>query len=257
MCMPKAVVFFDSDGTLLRDDKLLAKSTLTAIEQLRQNDVLPVVATGRNIFEIQYVLDQTGIDSIVSANGSYVQYQGRKLDAAVIPTPLIEAFNAFAAKQGDPVAWFNNRRFALSRETAATRENFALLKLDAKVNPDWYQTHEVNFMFVFNTDKEALYNRQFAGQLDLVRNNPRGLDTMLAGVSKRTGILKLLAEAGLTGIPTYGFGDELNDEPMLKLVDHPVVMGNGNPKMKALAEYVTGDNMHDGIGQGLRHFQLI
>ncbi|KRN18684.1 Cof-type HAD-IIB family hydrolase [Lacticaseibacillus camelliae] len=255
--MPKAVVFFDLDGTLLRDDKSLAKSTLTAIDQLRQNDVLPVIATGRNIFEIQYVLDQTGIDSIVSANGSYVQYQGRKLDAAVIPQPLIEAFNAFAAKQGDPVAWFNNQTFALSRETEATRENFALLKLDAKVIPDWYQTHEVNFLFVFNTGKEDLYNRQFAGQLDLVRNNPRGLDTMMAGVSKRTGILTLLNEAGLSGTPTYGFGDELNDEQMLKLVDHPVVMGNGNPKMKALADYVTSDNMHDGIVQGLQHFTLI
>lgn len=255
--MPKAVVFFDLDGTLLRDDKSLAKSTLDAIDKLRQNDVLPVVATGRNIFEIQYVLDQTGIDSIVSANGSYVQYQGRKLDAAVIPQPLIEAFNAFAEKQGDPVAWFNNQTFALSRETAATRENFALLKLDAKVITDWYQTHEVNFLFVFNTDKEDLYNRQFAGQLSLVRNNPRGLDTMMAGVSKRTGILTLLNEAGLSGTPTYGFGDELNDEQMLKLVDHPVVMGNGNPKMKALADYVTGDNMHNGIVQGLQHFALI
>lgn len=257
MRMPKAVVFFDLDGTLLQDDKSLAPSTLKAIDQLRKNDVLPVVATGRNIFEIQYVLDQTKIDSIVSANGSYVQYEGRKLDAEVIPKPLIERFNAFAQRQGDPVAWFNNQTFALSRETAATRENFALLKLDAQVDPTWYQTHEVNFLFVFNTDKEDLYNREFAGKLSLVRNNPRGLDTMLAGVSKRTGILTLLKEAGLTGTPTYGFGDELNDEQMLKLVDHPVVMGNGNPKMKALAEYVTAGNMQDGIRQGLQHFDLI
>lgn len=255
--MPKAVVFFDLDGTLLQDDKTLATSTLKAIDALRLHHVLPIIATGRNVFEVQYVLDQTKIDSIVSANGSYVQYHGQKLSAAVIPKRLVQDFNDFAAAQGDPVAWYNNVTFALSQESAATRENYALLGLDATVDPTWYQHNDVNFMFVYNETKAHLYTKRFQGQLDLVRNNVRGLDTMLTGVSKRTGILRFLQAANLEQVPTYAFGDSLNDEPMLRLVDHAVVMGNGDPKMKALAEYVTTDNMHDGISHGLRHFHLI
>lgn len=255
--MPKAVVFFDLDGTLLQDDKTLATSTLQAIDALRAQHVLPIIATGRNVFEVQYVLDQTKIDSIVSANGSYVQYHGQRLSAAVIPPHLVQDFNDFAGLQGDPVAWYNNTTFALSQENAATRENYQLLGLDATVDPSWYRHHDVNFMFVYNTDKEARYTKRFAGQLDLVRNNVRGLDTMLTGVSKRTGILRFLQAANLENCPTYAFGDSLNDAPMLRLVDHPIVMGNGDPQMKALAEYVTTDNMHDGIGHGLRHFHLI
>jgi HAD-superfamily hydrolase, subfamily IIB len=67
--MYQAVVFFDLDGTLLQDDKTLSSTVIQAITQLRQNHVLPVIATGRNLFEIQYVLQQTGIDSAVRPMG--------------------------------------------------------------------------------------------------------------------------------------------------------------------------------------------
>ncbi|WP_249126405.1 HAD hydrolase family protein, partial [Lactiplantibacillus plantarum] len=45
--MYQAVVFFDLDGTLMQDDKTVAASSVRAIQQLRANHVLPVIATGR------------------------------------------------------------------------------------------------------------------------------------------------------------------------------------------------------------------
>ncbi|MBP0485245.1 HAD-IIB family hydrolase, partial [Sagittula salina] len=72
--MYKAVVFFDLDGTLFDNQKNVSDDNIAAINQLRENNILPVISTGRNIFEIQYVIDATGINSLVSANGSYVQY---------------------------------------------------------------------------------------------------------------------------------------------------------------------------------------
>lgn len=255
--MYNAVAFFDLDGTLLLDDKSLAPNVIQAISELQHNHILPVVSTGRNLFEVQYVLDQTNIDSIVSANGSYVEYEGKKLSAEVISTKLIEEFNAFANAQGDPVAWFNHENFALSQETPVTDENFKLLGLTARVLPDWYQVHQINFLFVFNFDKEELYQKRFKNKLSLVRNNPRGLDTMVTGVSKKTGIEQLLKFARLRDLPTYAFGDQLNDLEMFDLVDHPVAMANGNPIVKQKAEFVTTSNMNDGIVNGLKHFNLI
>ena len=40
----QAVVFFDLDGTLMQDDKTVAASSIQAIQQLRANQILPVVA---------------------------------------------------------------------------------------------------------------------------------------------------------------------------------------------------------------------
>jgi Cof subfamily protein (haloacid dehalogenase superfamily) len=253
----KSIVFFDLDGTLLLNDKSLSADTIHAVRELRQNNILPVIATGRNLFEVQYVLKACGIDAIVSANGSYVQYAGKPLHAEYIPQNLITRFNTFAKKRGDAVAWFNSRAFGLDGRNEYTDENFRLLHLLPDVNQRWYQQNPVNFMFVFNFNHEKIYQQKFAGELSLVRNNPRGLDTMLAGVSKKTGIRYLLDKAQLTGIPTFGFGDQLNDLQMFDMVDHAICMGNGNPEAMRRAEYVTSSNMTGGILQGLRHYGLI
>lgn len=255
--MKKAVVFFDLDGTLFDDQKNVLPSSIAAIHEMQAHDVLPVIATGRNVFEIQDVLDETGIDAVVSANGSYVQYQGRKLSAAVIAPDLLRDLTAFANQQGDPLGYFNNTGFRLSQANQDTTDNFKLLRLDAQVAPDWYRQQDINFLNVFNRDKEDLYNRHFAGQLSFVRNNPRALDTMVTGVTKQTGIQTFLQRAHLTDVQTYAFGDGLNDLQMFDEVDVPISMGNGVPQAKAKASYVTASNQADGIVKGLRHFHLI
>lgn len=65
-------LFFDNE-------KNVSKENIAAVNELRENNILPIISTGRNIFEIQYVIDETGINSLVSANGSYVQYEGKKI----------------------------------------------------------------------------------------------------------------------------------------------------------------------------------
>lgn len=253
----KAVVFFDLDGTLFDDDKHVLPESVAAIKEMQQNHILPVIATGRNVFEIQYVLDGTGIDSVVSANGSYVQYQGEELFQEAIDTAVLEAFTAFANEQGDPVAYYNNRGFALTKSSTDVVNNYQTLRLDVNIDPERYLKEPINFMNVFNRDKEVMYNDRFAGELTLVRNNRVCLDIMKSGVTKRSGLERLLKEARLQNVPTYAFGDQLNDLEMFASVDNAIVMGNGNPKDKEVADFITTSNTTDGIVNGLRHYHLI
>ncbi|PWG01082.1 Cof-type HAD-IIB family hydrolase [Levilactobacillus bambusae] len=255
--MYQAIVFFDLDGTLFDNQKELLPSSLSAIDELRETNILPVISTGRNIFEVQYVLNETGIDSIISANGSYVVYAGSKLFAEELSKTDLAEITDYANAQGDPVAYFNSHEFRLSQQTDVTKENYKLLRLNPIVDDDWYKTHEVNFLNIFNSNKEEQYNAHFKGKFSLVRNNPRCLDTMKYGVSKQTGIQQMIKYAGLEGIKTYAFGDQLNDLQMFDQVDVPIVMENGNPEAKKKAAYVTTSNENDGIANGLRHFGLI
>ncbi|MFC6290022.1 Cof-type HAD-IIB family hydrolase [Levilactobacillus angrenensis] len=255
--MYQAIVFFDLDSTLFDDHKNVLPASIAAIHEMQQHHILPVIATGRNIFEIQYVLDATGIDSVVGANGSYVQFEGKRLTASIIDQSTLDAITAFANAHHDPLAYYNRAGFRLSQANADTTENFQLLRLNPVVDPEWYQHQEINFINVFNRDKDQLYHDEFAGQLDLVRNNPRCLDTMVHGVSKQSGIRALLAKAGLQDVKTYAFGDGYNDLQMFDEVDVPISMGNGVPEAKAKAAYVTTSNTTDGIVHGLRHFGLI
>lgn len=241
----------------MQDDKTVAASSVRAIQQLRANHVLPVIATGRNVFEVQDVMTTTGIDSIVSANGSYVAYQGQFLSAHELDKELLTDITHFANRQQNALAYYNNAGFALSHRDALTTSNYRALRQTARVAPHFYEHQHINFLLTFDPLNAAQYRQRYRGRLHFVRNNPRALDTMQWGVSKAVGIQDILTKAYLTKVPTYAFGDQLNDIEMFRMIQTPIAMGNGHPQVKQLARYVTADNMHGGIAQGLQHFDLI
>jgi HAD superfamily hydrolase (TIGR01484 family) len=49
----KALVFFDLDGTLLDTQSKISKENQQAIQALRQNNILPLIASGRSPQEIK------------------------------------------------------------------------------------------------------------------------------------------------------------------------------------------------------------
>lgn len=53
---PKAIVFFDLDGTLLTSDIQVADSTVAALDKLRANHIIPIMATGRSAFEVKHIM---------------------------------------------------------------------------------------------------------------------------------------------------------------------------------------------------------
>ncbi len=61
----------------------------------------------------------------------------------------------------------------------------------------------------------------------------------------------------ISGVPTYAFGDGVNDISMFEVVDHPIAMGNATEKLRPYAEYITDDNKSGGIVNGLKKYNLI
>ena len=61
--------------------------------------------------------------------------------------------------------------------------------------------------------------------------------------------------AEILGIPAYktmAIGDSGNDTDMLKRAGFSVVMGNAKQSIKKLADMVTKDNDHNGVGFAIR-----
>lgn len=261
--MYKAVVFFDLDGTLLKNDKSISMANADAMHQLEANHVLPVIATGRNIFEIKPLLQKTGINSVVSANGGYVMYENQPLATHPISRSVIRRLNQNAKVDDLAIAYYSNQSDAVTQNNQYVAKNYAMVKQSVpSVNPDWWVTNPVYMMLLFtpqipNVDQQMEYDADFRNELTFYRNGPYALDTVKYGVSKQTGIKELLADAGLENVPTYAFGDGNNDIPMLEEVDHPVAMANGLPNVRQKAEFVTGTNTGNGIIEGLQHFKLI
>lgn len=257
--MYKAIAFFDLDHTLLNEQTKVDDEVAEAMKQLKRNNVLPAISSGRNIFEITEIMNRTEIDTVVGANGSYVQFEGKPVYKSLVPNKLISEFMEYAKQFDDSVTVYNDKDYRIDFVNDTVRDNYA--SINTPVPPvgaqEFIQDNEVVMMVVNTVGHDQDYVDKFAGKLTFFRNTPYSMDVVMDGGSKKRGIQELQKNAGLEDVPTYAFGDGNNDIPMLEYVDHPVVMGNGLPHVKELAEYVTTNNTNHGIVNGLKHFNLL
>ncbi|MCM0583363.1 HAD family phosphatase [Weissella diestrammenae] len=80
------------------------------------------------------------------------------------------------------------------------------------------------------------------------------LEVAPAGISKDTGLAILQQSYQINADDIYAFGDEMNDLEMIEFATHGIVMANGNPELKAIANDVTPfTNEEDGLARYLEN----
>lgn len=257
--MYKGIAFFDLDHTLYNEQTKVDQEVADAMHQLKANNVLPVISTGRNLFEIPTTMKQTGIDTVVSANGSYVIFEGKPVYKAVLPKNVVNSFVDFAQGFDEATTVMNSQDARINFINEIVEGNYHFI--NSRKPPlgvrDFIEHNEIVMMLINTKGPDERYIDKFSDTLTFFRNTPFSMDIVAKGSSKKRGIQELIKNANLDGIPTYAFGDGNNDIPMLDYVDHPVVMGNGLDRVKEYAEYITTKNSDHGIVNGLKHYDLL
>ena len=73
------------------------------------------------------------------------------------------------------------------------------------------------------------------------------IDIVRKGVSKGSGVKNLFNTLGLNGIPTYAFGDGINDLALFEACDYGIAMGNAREELKEKATFISTKNTENGI----------
>ncbi|KRL59589.1 hypothetical protein FC69_GL001548 [Latilactobacillus fuchuensis DSM 14340 = JCM 11249] len=254
----KGLVFFDLDGTLYNEQSTVDEAVAIAVRQLRANQYLPIISTGRSPIEIKDALAKTGIDSFITLNGSYIQFEGQPIYQGTIPTDVIQQTVATAKAADEAIAFYDEKEIRITNVTTTTQEAYDFVNAPVPtVDADYYLNNPIYMLLILTKQNDLAYTNPLNQDLTFYRNGPYSIDTVEFGGSKQTGIQRLIESQGLAGIPTYAFGDGPNDIPMLAYVDHPTAMGNGIEAAKAQAQYITSKNTEGGIIEGLRHWNLI
>ncbi|XIF20013.1 MAG: Cof-type HAD-IIB family hydrolase [Acetilactobacillus jinshanensis] len=218
---------------------------------------MPVICTGRNIKEIQSIIEITGIDTLITENGSYIKHH-QTIRIENIRKKVIKELVDLANQLGDAVGFRNANGVAVTKINKYTRNCYGGYFKWAKVDPYYYLKKPINFLNVFTDGGDVQkYRDAFKDELAIIQNDPHVLDINRADVSKATGIQDVLTDFHWNGLPTYCFGDAYNDIPMFKKVQHSVAMANADDKCKQRADHVTDSNNDNGIAHGLRYYHLI
>jgi Cof subfamily protein (haloacid dehalogenase superfamily) len=251
--MSYKIVFFDIDGTLVNEQKVIPEDTVRAIAELKERGVEPVIATGRAPYFIKPLAEQLGIESFVCMNGAYVVYKGTPLYKREIEKTSLEKLVAVAGSHGHSLVFEGEHAFFSNAETNAfITDSVNSLKVDQPgYNPDFWQTDGVYQVFLHCESQEEQLYEELLSELTLIRWHPQAMDVLPAGGSKAQGITALLDKLGLTVADAAAFGDGLNDKEMLEAVGFGVAMGNSHPELLPYADYVTTHVDDRGIRNGL------
>lgn len=251
--------FFDVDGTLLSHrTKSVPQSARDAIDALKARGIHCVVATGRQLPEMEKLpVKDIPFDGYITMNGQLIfDRDKRVIRATPITGELKEALLGMFEARKLPVLLVEQDRMYLNFV------NDHVIAAQADISSpvpavDTYSGRELYQVCIYLTESQTDCLVPLEPLCHINRWHWGGVDIMTRGNNKSVGIRQYLESRNMLPEEAIAFGDGDNDVEMLRFAGIGVAMANGSPLAKAAADYVTADIDEGGIALALRHFGLL
>ena len=269
------LIALDLDGTTLNSAKHISERTRKALEAAAEKGVPSVVATGRpfaalpkdvfDIHAIRYMLTSNGA-AITDLEKNEIFYENC-LDTGTVEAAvemlkdtdyILEGFiggKAYIEKEYYDHVKKTGRSFRDVNYILDTRNPIEDLCGFLLEHREHVENINVNFEDVSCKPalREMLLTLPNATITTSFKNN---MEIGGPTTSKAEALRQLGRLLGVHKDEMLAAGDSPNDMAMLKEAGIAVVMGNGEEEVKAVADYITSDNDHDGVGEAVEKFVL-
>lgn len=251
------IIFFDIDNTLyITHEKRIPESTYLALTELKKHGIITAIATGRTISTMpplaRKLIEDNDIDMVVAINGQYIQYQGKMLTAFPLDKDTVIDLSARLREQGIAHGFVADDGVSVGLNNPYLTESCSLFGIDYVEDAKHPETRPVYQMLAFYpAAKDAQINAMLPESLKPVRWHEWGVDILAQEGSKARGIQAALDKLGLNMNDAMAFGDGLNDLEMIQAVGFGVVMVNGEPELKVIADYICPAAVDNGIYRAL------
>lgn len=254
-------VFFDIDGTLLSfKTHEVAASTEEAIAQLQEKGIKTILSTGRSINSIDHVR-YLNFDGYITFNGGYcVTKEGLILFKQTIDPRDIQSLLDYVQETPLSFSFMSEKEITIHDVTPEIAGMYAHLNLPVPPPVDLTKVdiHSVLQTNIFlGPEEEKEFMAKVMPNSLSSRWSPLFADVNPKGQSKKVGVDIFCQHFGIERSQTMAFGDGGNDITMLEHVGIGIAMGNANPEVKAIADYITDDVDSDGIWNALKHFGVL
>lgn len=263
------LVAIDIDDTLLTSEKVISKKNQKMIQEALNNGVKVVLCSGRPHKAMEKYAATLGIKGssqyMITNGGAIIEdMNGKILAQQTLSNDFYREFVGFANENNLGYSVFDvhgnvytDRFEQINRYTVAMafeNDNGLFLRRPDDLPNDFEITKAAINAEEDVLDKiEASVSERFKDYF-VVRTGVGYLEIFPKTVNKGHAVTKLakLLDIDLSKVMT--FGDRDNDIPMLKIAGKGVAMANATTGAKAVSDYITTDNNHDGVGNALEKF---
>ena len=254
-------VFFDIDGTLLSfKTHKVAASTEKAIAELQAKGIKTILSTGRSINSIDHIR-YLNFDGFITFNGGYcIAKGGDLLFKQCIDPDDIRRILTYAKENALSFSFMSEKEIGIHDVTPEIAGMYAHVNLPVPplIDPERVDVSSILQTNIFlGPEEEDAFMAAVMPNSTASRWTPLFADVNAKNQSKKVGIDVFCKHFGIDLAETIAFGDGGNDIEMLKHVNVGVAMGNANPEVKAIANYITDDVDSNGIWNALKHFGVL
>ncbi|MGF0095669.1 HAD-IIB family hydrolase [Peptoniphilus sp. SGI.035] len=260
------IVSMDLDETLLTTDKVITKSFESFVEKLKSNNIIPVVATGREYYSAhKFVGDNVDIDLICN-NGNVIRSNLTGKVEYVNPISKEDLKRVMSFDDNDNVYTSLHIERDDGIDLVYKKKNFESFEgsyVDAfkgrNLGVDDFENIKGNpLSIVFagsHDDLVALRNRmrdeisdRFNFHIMKIRREPKWmLEVLQKSGDKFFGIKKYAENRNVDLKNVAAIGDDSNDVMLIENVGLGIAMKNGVKRLREVADVVSDyDNNNDG-----------
>lgn len=247
------LLVFDIDGTLVGPSHILDPYTRNILLKLRDLGIHITIATGKNLPATRQIADDLEIElPLVLSNGSIIETRHGKIHAkSVLPFQITKRVVEICEAENTNLVIYidndiimkemNDDIFPIYNQvTYGIVEIGQWEKLEARFS-------EVNKCLVIEQHHpqnlitlEKKFKQELADKSDIIFTSTKLLEVLPKGITKVTGIQRLIESLGIKMSEVMAFGDYDNDIEMLNAAGLGVVVENGSAAAKASADLIIG-----------------
>lgn len=255
------LIAMDLDGTLVKGQHGITPRVRRAIHAARDAGIEVTIATGRMFRSARRFAEDLEVTlPIICYQGSLVRdpVTGVTHRHDVLPTGPAQAAVRFARRRGLHVNAYIDDALYMEADTPegrfyAASSNVPITFVDDLVKAVAAGSTKLVFVMDENRvlDAIAAMDGQFGPTVQATRSHPRFAEVVRRDVNKGRA-LAIVAEAAKVPIEqTMGIGDNLNDLDLVRAAGLGVAMGDGDPRVLAAADWITGTYEDDGVAQAI------
>lgn len=261
---PPKLVAIDLDGTLLRDDQTISEANTAALREAGELGVRIVLATGRPPRTVGPTYQKLGLTTLeIDHNGALIFDRPAGKVLYHQPLPAVTARKVVGLAQSvDPRlavgAEVIDHLFTAQRHGAeAIQRDPGLKQQTAAAGLDEaLQGPVTKLLFLGSADAlgeiQMRLAQDMADHVAVAFTHQRLLQVVAAGVNKATALAKVARYYGVAQEQVMAIGDAPNDREMLAWAGRGVVLENGWPDVRRVADFTAPGNDADGVAQALR-----
>ena len=274
----RKIIFLDIDGTFTEPgSNIPPQSAMDAVNRARQNGHLVFLCTGRNYAMLEPVY-KLGFDGAIGSAGGYIVHG----DGIIFDCPMneeqrllvlntLEECNIFRTVECKNGSYTDEGFKKFLEENSGEGGNSELLRwrkqieesLDIRPMAEYNGAPVYKVVFMSPSPDYLEKPKKVLGKdFNLIIQEPDKYGITNGEIvnkifDKGKAVKKVCEYFDISIDDSIGFGDSMNDLEMIQQVAYSVVMDNGSPTLKQMADYVAPKVTEDGLLEAFEKLKLV